>query len=109
MDWRLAKWGPFPSRHWHPLRDHMGGDIAKSPLVATAQLFSGGEHHFLFRARNDLAPEEDLTTLVLKKFESVLPISERFWNHFSWGEADFIWCFRRLHLSAADTWNNFYK
>ena len=29
----------------------MGGDIAKSPLVAAAQLFSGREHHFFFRAR----------------------------------------------------------
>ena len=78
MDWRLNKWGPFPCGHWHPLRDHMGGDIAQSPLMATARLFGGGEQQFLLRARNDLASKENLTTLVFKKLESVLPISERF-------------------------------
>ena len=86
----------------------MGGDIAQSPLMATAQLFGGGEQQFLLRARNDLASKENLTTLVFKKLESVLPISERFWNHFGWGEADFVWCFRRIHLSTVDTYNKFH-
>ena len=102
LNWRLSERRPFLSRHWHPLWEHVGGDITQSSLVATARLLSGGEKFLFLRAGNDLSSEEHLTSLVLEELESVLAFSEGIWNQFGRGEADFVWRLRKLHLGATD-------